>query len=152
MAEFATKTGLIKDIPVDDMVARATMRCPELDNDIVRNALTLFPLFSVQIVKLGEKGAAVVGPSQEDQTKPEICHIPALNPRLIVNCNGAGDSLVGAILAMLNKQSTLFSNEGNLNITANSIGAMVRRAQRASIASLESHRAISEKLRPELIE
>ncbi|KAJ2803481.1 hypothetical protein H4R20_002874 [Coemansia guatemalensis] len=150
MAEFALQLGLVKDVPADDMVA--AIHCHELDDSTIRDALTLFPLFPVLIIKLGEKGAAIVGPSQKDRAKPELCHIQALIPGSIINCNGAGDSLVGAMLAMLHKQNQLFSSEGNININATDIGDMVRRAQRASIASLESHRAISEKLAPELIE
>jgi len=63
-------------------------------------------------------------------------HYPALALRQnIVNVTGAGDSLVGSLLADISQRNTPLSPEG--------LDEVVERAQRAAVLSLYSHEAVS---------
>ncbi|KAI7827801.1 Indigoidine synthase A like protein-domain-containing protein [Kickxella alabastrina] len=108
---------MAESAPLADTVEEIAEQHYALDTGLIRDALTLFPLFQIQIIKLGEKGAAVVSPS----------------PNLVINSNGAGDSLVGA-----------FGADGYLKLDPQDIDCIVNRAQKAAILSLESLLAVSE--------
>ncbi|KAJ1840052.1 hypothetical protein LPJ73_006556, partial [Coemansia sp. RSA 2703] len=152
MSEVALELALIESAPLAETVHEMAEQHYMLEATIIRDALTLFPLFPVQIIKLGEKGAAIVSPSPRSPTTPIIRNIRPLKPSLIINSNGAGDSMVGAILASLYSRKVTVSNDGYLDIAPQDIDTIVSRAQKASILSLESSLAVSEKLCPELID
>ncbi|KAJ1734537.1 hypothetical protein LPJ61_001023 [Coemansia biformis] len=152
LAEAAVALGLVASESAADAVDEVAEHSYALDAGVIRDALTLFPLFPVLIVKLGKEGAAVVSPSPKDRSKPVVRHMPPLVPARIANSNGAGDSLVGAVLAMLHRRQTLLTRDGHVDITPRDIDSIVRRAQRASILALESTSAISDRLDPKLID
>ncbi|KAJ2837514.1 hypothetical protein FBU31_001126 [Coemansia sp. 'formosensis'] len=152
MAKVALELALVESAPPDSVVSEVADNNYRLSIDTVRAALTLFPLFPIQIIKLGEKGAAVVSPQQRDQSRPVLRHISPLKPGRIVNSNGAGDSLVGAMLALLHSKQVTMSSTGHVDLSPGEIDDVVVRAQRASILSLESPLAISDKLTPRVIQ
>ncbi|KAJ1720005.1 hypothetical protein LPJ53_005319 [Coemansia erecta] len=151
MAEVALELALIESAPLAETVHEMAERHYMLEATMIRDALTLFPLFPVQIIKLGEKGAAIVSPSPRNPPTPIIRNIRPLKPSLIINSNGAGDSMVGAILASLHSRRVSVSSDGYLDMSPQDIDTVVSRAQKASILSLESSQAVSDKLCPELI-
>ncbi|KAJ2029282.1 hypothetical protein H4S03_007480 [Coemansia sp. S3946] len=151
MAKVALELALVESAPSASLVSDLADDHCELSTDAVRAALTLFPLFPIQIIKLGEKGVAVVSPLLHDKSRPMFRHIGPLKPEVIVNSNGAGDSLVGAMLALLHSRQVTVSSTGHVNLSPEEIDDMVLRAQRASILSLESALAISDKLTPRVI-
>ncbi|KAJ2253375.1 hypothetical protein GGI13_002729 [Coemansia sp. RSA 455] len=151
MAKVALELALVESAPPASLVSEIADDHYELSFDTVRAALTLFPLFPIQIIKLGEKGVAVVSPLLHDKSRPVFRHIGPLKPGVIVNSNGAGDSLVGAMLALLHLRQVTVSSAGHVDLSPEEIGDMVLRAQRASILSLESPLAISDKLTPHVI-
>ncbi|KAJ2786895.1 hypothetical protein GGI15_001164 [Coemansia interrupta] len=151
MAEVALELALIESAPLAETVHEMAERHYMLEATMLRDALTLFPLFPIQIIKLGEKGAAIVSPSPQNPTTPIIRSIRPLKPSLIINSNGAGDSMVGAILASLHSRKVSVSSDGYLDMAPQDIDTVVSRAQKASILSLESSQAVSEKLCPQLI-
>ncbi|KAJ2751735.1 hypothetical protein GGI19_004292 [Coemansia pectinata] len=151
MAKVALELALVESVPPASLVSEIADDHYQLSVDTVRAALTLFPLFPIQIIKLGEKGVAVVSPLLRDQRRPVFRHISPLKPGPIVNSNGAGDSLVGAMLALLHSKQVTVSSAGHVDLSPEEIDDMVLRAQRASILSLESPLAISDKLTPRVI-
>ncbi|KAJ2664910.1 hypothetical protein IWW48_000524 [Coemansia sp. RSA 1200] len=152
MARVAVDVGLVESVPPDSTVAEIAKHHYTLDVELIRDALTLFPLFSTQVVKLGSKGVAVVSPMSGRCERPVVRHIPAMKPSLVISSNGAGDSLVGALLASLcREQTTALTLDGNVALGPEDLDHIVRSAQKASILSLESPDAVSHKLSPELL-
>ncbi|KAJ1886892.1 hypothetical protein LPJ66_009400 [Kickxella alabastrina] len=151
MAEVALDLALVESAPLADTVEEIAEQHYALDTSLIRDALTLFPLFQIQIIKLGEKGAAVVSPSPKFPGRPIIRYIRPLKPSLVINSNGAGDSLVGALLAALHGKRVTAGADGYLELDPQDIDCIVNRAQKAAILSLESLLAVSDKLDPELI-
>ncbi|KAJ2873141.1 hypothetical protein GGH93_003444 [Coemansia aciculifera] len=151
MAKVALELELVEGVPPVSMVSEIADGHYQLSVDTVRAALTLFSLFPIQIIKLGEKGVVVVSPLLRDQRRPVFRHISPLKPGSIVNSNGAGDSLVGAMLALLHSKQVTVSSAGHVDLLPEEIDDMALRAQRASILSLESPLAISDKLTPRVI-
>ncbi|KAJ2453661.1 hypothetical protein EV183_002065 [Coemansia sp. RSA 2336] len=145
LAQLALELGLVADKPE----YRAVKCSTTLDQCVVEDMLTLHPLFPIIIVKLGKEGAAVVSPSAENTV--DIRHIQAHKPRAVKNTNGAGDSMVGALLAQLHKHQLLLTATGNFALASRDIDTMVDRAQRAAIKSIESPLAVSRLLSPNLL-
>ncbi|KAJ1876974.1 hypothetical protein H4R99_004467 [Coemansia sp. RSA 1722] len=152
MAEVALELGLVETMPLAETVEEMAHSHYTIEASIIRDALTLFPLFPVQIIKLGEKGAAIVSPSPKTPTLPLVRSIRPLKPSLVINSNGAGDSMVGAILASLLDRKVRVTADGYVDISPWEFDTIVSRAQKASILSLESSLAISEKLEPGLLQ
>ncbi|KAJ1823132.1 hypothetical protein LPJ56_003025, partial [Coemansia sp. RSA 2599] len=152
MAEVALELGLVETAPLAETVEELAHSHYTIDASIIRDALTLFPLFPVQVIKLGEKGAAIVSPSPKTATQPLIRSIRPLKPSLVINSNGAGDSMVGAILASLLSRKVRINAEGYVDLSPQELDTIVGRAQKASILSLESSLAISERLEPGLLQ
>ncbi|KAJ2692992.1 hypothetical protein H4218_006204 [Coemansia sp. IMI 209128] len=151
MAKAALKLALVESAPPASITSEIANTHHQLSVDTVRAALTLFPLFPIQIIKLGENGVAVVSPRSCDQSQPVVRHISPLKPGPIVNSNGTGDSLVGAVLALLHSKQITISPAGHIDLSPEEIDDMAVRAQRASILSLESPLAISDKLTPRIL-
>ncbi|KAJ2517131.1 hypothetical protein H4217_004155 [Coemansia sp. RSA 1939] len=153
MARVAVDVGLVESVPPDSTVAEIAGHHYTLDEELIRDALTLFPLFPTQAIKLGCKGVAVVSPMPGRRERPVVRHIPAMKPSLVISSNGAGDSLVGALLASLcREQTAAFTLDGDLALGPENLDRIVRSAQKASILSLESPDAVSHKLSPELLD
>ncbi|KAJ2370285.1 hypothetical protein H4S01_000480 [Coemansia sp. RSA 2610] len=146
MAEAALELALVETAPPAATVDEIAEAQYSLDSSVIRDMLTLFPLFPAVVVKLGAKGAAVVSPSPKNAARPIIRHIPPLKPCLVENSNGAGDSMVGAILAQLHRRQTLLTPDSRLNLAPSDIDAVVGRAQRAAVLSIESVRAVNDQL------
>ncbi|KAJ2747460.1 hypothetical protein GGI20_000449 [Coemansia sp. BCRC 34301] len=151
MARAALELKLVAT-PSASMVREMAASQHQLSSDTIRAVLTLFPLFLIQTIKLGENGVAVASPMLHDQSQPAVRHIRPLKPGPIVNSNGAGDSLVGALLALLHSKQATPTMTGCSSLSPEDIDDMVLRAQRASILSLESPLAISDKLSPGVIQ
>ncbi|KAJ1875540.1 hypothetical protein LPJ55_000533 [Coemansia sp. RSA 990] len=145
LAQLALELGLVADKSESRTVKCSTT----LNQDIAESMLTLHPLFPVIIVKLGKEGAAVVSSSAENTV--DIRHIEPHKPRAIKNTNGAGDSMVGALLAQLYKHQSLLTANGHFALASRDIDTMVNRAQRAAIKSVESSLAVSRHLSPDLL-
>ncbi|KAJ1665441.1 hypothetical protein IW140_003411 [Coemansia sp. RSA 1813] len=153
MAEAAVRFKLVDSRPLDSMVSKISKDLSSLDAGLIRDALTLFPIFPLQAITLGNKGVAVVSPMPDHSETPSIRHIRARVPDLIINSNGAGDSFVGALLALLyNNQAAALSSDGAIILESKDIDRIVWLAQKASILSLESDIAVSNKLSPALLE
>ncbi|KAJ2438872.1 hypothetical protein GGF42_008147, partial [Coemansia sp. RSA 2424] len=152
MAKAALALKLVESAPSVSIVREVADTHCQLSSDTVRAALTLFPLFPIQVIKLGANGVAVVSPLPRDHGQPLFRHIRPLKPGPIINSNGAGDSLVGALLALLHSKQVALTLAGGAELSPQDIDDMVLRAQRASILSLESRLAISDKLSPGVIQ
>ncbi|KAJ2359632.1 hypothetical protein H4S02_012193, partial [Coemansia sp. RSA 2611] len=59
MAKAALKLALVESAPPASITSEIANNHRQLSVDTVRAALTLFPLFPIQIIKLGENGVAV---------------------------------------------------------------------------------------------
>ncbi|KAI0307990.1 Indigoidine synthase A like protein-domain-containing protein [Multifurca ochricompacta] len=134
-----------------------------VDQGVTQMAINLLPFFQHLIIKCGELGVllAMRFPSGEPTAwmgersdirrrqivahgKSEtvvIKHYPShtIDPQSIVNVTGAGDSLVGAILAALAQNLSAFNNPGLLD-------GIIRLAQSAAIETLQSPLAVSPSL------
>ncbi|KAJ2793474.1 hypothetical protein H4R20_006529 [Coemansia guatemalensis] len=152
MAEIALELALVESAPASETVAEIADGHCLVDGGIIHDALTLLPLFPTLIIKLGEKGVCVASMEPTPNAKPNIRHIPPLKPTFIANSNGAGDSLVGAVLAMLHQKQALFIHKSRIDLTPCDMYSVVQRAQRAAVLSLESPCAISNKLTPKILD
>ncbi|KAJ2851524.1 hypothetical protein IWW36_001008 [Coemansia brasiliensis] len=145
LAQLALELGLVSG----KSESKAAKYSATLNRGIVESILTLHSLFPVIIVKLGKEGAAVISPSTENTV--EIRHIQPHKPRMVKNTNGAGDSMVGALLAQFYKHQYLLTANGHLTLAPRDVDTMVDRAQRAAIKSIESSHAVSKHLSSELL-
>ncbi|KAJ2828794.1 hypothetical protein IWW50_001199 [Coemansia erecta] len=151
MADVALELALVESAPAATTVSEiADLQCT-LDGSVIRDLLTLFPLIPTVVVKMGERGAAVISPSPQNAARPIIRHIQPLKPSLVENSSGAGDSLVGAILAQLHERPALMTPDGRLDLAPQELDLIVSRAQRAAIMAIESPHAVSEQLRPDIL-
>ncbi|KAJ2498881.1 hypothetical protein GGH96_003957 [Coemansia sp. RSA 1972] len=151
MSEAALELALVEGMPTVATVSEIAKFHYSLDASVIRNMLTLFPLFRTVIVKLGEQGAAVISPSPRNATQPIIRHIQPLKPSLVENSSGAGDSLVGAILAQLHTRPELVSPDGSLALAPQELDTIVSRAQRAAIMAIESMHTVNDRLNPDVL-
>ncbi|KAJ2268297.1 hypothetical protein J3F81_004753 [Coemansia sp. RSA 371] len=151
MSEAALELALVEGVPTAATVSEIAKFHYSLDASVIRNLLTLFPLFPTVVVKLGEQGAAVISPSPRNATRPIIRHIQPLKPSLVENSSGAGDSLVGAILAQLHTRSELVSPDGSLSLAPQELDTIVSRAQRVAIMAIESMHTVSDRLNPDAL-
>ncbi|KAJ1852843.1 hypothetical protein GGH12_001356 [Coemansia sp. RSA 1822] len=151
MSEAALELALVEGVPTAATVSGIAEFHYLLDTSVIRNLLTLFPLFPTVVVKLGEQGAAVISPSPRNATRPIIRHIQPLKPSLVENSSGAGDSLVGAILAQLHMRPELVSPDGSLALAPQELDTIVSRAQRAAIMAIESMHTVSDRLNPDVL-
>ncbi|TFY72885.1 hypothetical protein EVG20_g132 [Dentipellis fragilis] len=130
-----------------------------VDQGIAQMAINLLPFFQHIVIKCGELGVIVVmrvsggsSPWALERSNPRrryivahgrsetvvLKHFPAheLAGNTAVNVTGAGDSLVGALLAMLTENPSLFQDEKMMDDA-------IEVAQRAAIATLGSELAVS---------
>lgn len=112
------------------------------EQGIIQKAFKLLPYFSNIIIKLGEKGVLSLGVRTSSLFNIEIPNdtpfyiiydpIPQENENIqVVNVTGAGDTLLGYIIANLDKP----------------FAQMIYKAQLLSGLSLQSHHAVSEKIK-----
>ncbi|KAA1471543.1 indigoidine synthase A-like protein [Dentipellis sp. KUC8613] len=132
------------------------------EQGIAQMAINLLPFFQHIVIKCGALGVVLVmrvpgdtSPWASERSNPRrryivahgrsetvvLKHFPAhaLAGDAVVNVTGAGDSLVGALLAMLTQNPNLFQDEKTMD-------EAVEVAQRAAIATLGSELAVSPKL------
>jgi len=133
-----------------------------VDKGVAQMAVGLLPLFQCVIIKCGELGVIVVmrisgedvGTSgwAQQRSNPNsryvvthgksgkeivvLRHFPALAATDITNVTGAGDSLVGSVLATLVQNPRAFHDPQTLENTISS-------AQRAAVLTLQSTHAVS---------
>lgn len=133
-----------------------------INDGIAQMAVNLLPFFQNLVIKCGERGLVVAmrvsehatsGWAQEHSNLYErrviahgksaqetvvLQHIPGLSlpNSSIVNVTGAGDTLVGSILAALLQNPDALSNPCSLDNT-------MRVAQRAAVLTLQSNHAVS---------
>jgi len=135
-----------------------------VDNGIAQMAIHLLPFFQHLVIKCGDRGVIVafrvpgerarVSAWAQERTnvrarlvigvgKPEtgltvLKHYPALTlqPEAIVNVTGAGDSLVGSIIATLLEHPAAFEDPSTLD-------NIISQAQRAAVLTLQSPHAVS---------
>ncbi|CAG7847631.1 Pseudouridine-metabolizing bifunctional protein C1861.05 Includes: RecName: Full=Pseudouridine-5'-phosphate glycosidase {ECO:0000250/UniProtKB:P33025}; Short=PsiMP glycosidase {ECO:0000250/UniProtKB:P33025}; {ECO:0000250/UniProtKB:P33025}; Includes: RecName: Full=Pseudouridine kinase {ECO:0000250/UniProtKB:P30235}; {ECO:0000250/UniProtKB:P30235} [Serendipita indica DSM 11827] len=130
------------------------------EKGVSRMAIQLLPFFQHLFIKCGRAGVILVmrvpntpaqpwGVQKTDIQKRQIVfkgrstilvlkHFPAINldPSRIVNVTGAGDSLVGSLLATLSKRPAVLEDPSQLD-------EMIRIAQSAAVLTLESDHAVS---------
>jgi len=136
-----------------------------VDEGIAQMAVNLLPFFQHLVIKCGERGVIVAmrisrqdigtsGWAHErsnafrryvvsigDTSKETVVlqHVPGLTVESIVNVTGAGDTLVGFLLASFVHNPALFQHPKTLNETVNA-------AQRAAVLTLQSRQAVSPQL------
>ncbi|KAF9076237.1 indigoidine synthase A-like protein [Rhodocollybia butyracea] len=132
-----------------------------LEQGVAQMAVKLLPFFRHIIVKCGEKGVLVVMrisiPTSKWNNEPSnikaryivshsdsgetivVSQFPALPVKSLINVTGAGDSLIGALLASLIQQSSAFESPETLF-------QIMDIAQRAAVLTLESQDAVSPRL------
>jgi pseudouridylate synthase / pseudouridine kinase len=134
-----------------------------IDKGVAQMAINLLPFFQHLVIKCGDLGVLVTmrlpadkptrwteerSDAQQRQIvahgRSEIVvlkHYPAhaLDPQSIVNVTGAGDSLVGVILAALMQNPTAFNNRELLD-------GVIELAQSAAVKTLQSPLAVSPSL------
>ncbi|KAG6336097.1 hypothetical protein ID866_2994 [Astraeus odoratus] len=128
-----------------------------VDQGVIQMAIHLLPFFHHLVIKCGELGVVTVmrlmhadvgawlqerrcvtALSRNSTEIVIVQHHPPVkvSPSELVNTTGAGDSLVGALLAMLIQHPATFLNPGTLN-------SAMDIAQQAAIMSLRSSEAVS---------
>lgn len=136
-----------------------------IDSGIAQMAIHLLPFFQHLLIKCGDRGAVaifrvsgekaqrsawtrersnvrgryVVGHSKNGPGATVVKHFPALSVPELVNVTGAGDSLVGAVLARLLREPDAFQDPSSLQ-------DLMTFAQRAAVLTLQSHEAVSSAL------
>jgi len=134
-----------------------------IDQGVVQMAINLLPFFQHLVIKCGDFGVLLAMRFPADNPtawagertdvrrrqiiahgKAEIVvikHYPAhaIDPRSVVSVTGAGDSLVGAILAGLMQNSSAFGNPDSLD-------GVIKLGQSAAIETLRSPFAVSPSL------
>jgi len=132
-----------------------------IEDGVVQKAIQLLPFFQHLIIKCGDQGVLVVmsispdDASQSDWSKKRsnpsqrcivangnsketvvLQHIPSLPVDSLVNVTGAGDSFVGALLAML-------AHQPNVLYHPESLHEAILTSQKAAVLTLQSHSAVS---------
>ncbi|KDQ63525.1 hypothetical protein JAAARDRAFT_29544 [Jaapia argillacea MUCL 33604] len=135
-----------------------------IEDGVAQMAVNLLPFFQNLVVKLGPRGVLVVlrvsgedvkksgwagersnprgryivARGQDDLEMVVIRHFPALSvsPDEIVSVTGAGDTLVGSLLASLVLDPTAFHHPKRLD-------DVIERAQQAAVMTLKSNLAVS---------
>lgn len=138
-----------------------------VENGIAQMAINLLPFFQHLIIKCGERGLVaafrITGEQAESSawatqstnifarqivarnaSRSSIVvfkHFPPVQvaQEKIVNVTGAGDSLVGSMLATLSRMPAAFENPDSLD-------RMVAQAQLAAVCTLQSEHAVSPRL------
>ncbi|KAI0651934.1 indigoidine synthase A-like protein [Trametes meyenii] len=138
-----------------------------VDNGIAQMAINLLPFFQHLIIKCGERGLVaafrvsgeqaessawaahstnvfarqIVARSPSGRSVVVLKHFPPIHVAedKIVNVTGAGDSLVGAMLAALTRSPTAFEQPETLD-------QLVAQAQLAAVYTLQSEHAVSPRL------
>ncbi|OLY83128.1 hypothetical protein AYI68_g2738 [Smittium mucronatum] len=120
---------------------------------MVKSIEMLSELFRVQVVTMGKSGVLVATKLDANSPLLSLFSVPPLQPAQIINTNGAGDSFVGAFLALLaNNSDTNTLKTNPFSATPQKLAEIAFKAQRASILSLGSHSAISDKICPDLFQ
>lgn len=161
-SRFRTELDLLAKKAVSEEIVDLGSLAFLVDQGIVQMAINLLPFFQHLVVKCGElgvvvvmrlrnadanawlterndpQGRRVVAHSQASALTVVVQHFPPLpTPRsMSVNTTGAGDSLVGALLAMLIQNPNAFLDPGTLK---NAIDV----AQEAAVMTLQSSHAVS---------
>jgi pseudouridine-5'-phosphate glycosidase/pseudouridine kinase len=132
-----------------------------IEDGVVQKAIQLLPFFQHLIIKCGDRGVLVVmsispdDASQSDWSKKRsnpsqrcivaygnsketvvLQHIPSLPVDSLVNVTGAGDSFVGALLAIL-------AHQPNVLYHPESLHEAILTSQKAAVLTLQSHSAVS---------
>ncbi|KAI0778267.1 indigoidine synthase A-like protein [Trametes elegans] len=138
-----------------------------VDNGIAQMAINLLPFFQHLVIKCGERGLVaafrisgtqaessawathssnifarqIVSRSPSGQNLVILKHFPPIQvpEDKIVNVTGAGDSLVGSMLATLSQNPAAFG-------TPESLDRLVAQAQLAAVYTLQSEHAVSPRL------
>ncbi|KAI0655160.1 indigoidine synthase A-like protein [Cubamyces menziesii] len=138
-----------------------------VDNGIAQMAINLLPFFQHLVIKCGERGLIaafrvsgeqavssawathssnvfarqIVARSRSGRSVVVFKHFPAVQVAedKIVNVTGAGDSLVGSMLATLTQNPTAFEEPEALD-------GLVAQAQLAAVYTLQSEHAVSPRL------
>ena len=134
-----------------------------VDRGVAQMAINLLPFFQHLVIKCGDLGVLLAMRFPTDQPTPwteersdarrrqiiihgkseivVIKHYPAhaIDPQSIISVTGAGDSLVGAILAALMQNVSAFNNPQSLD-------GVIKLAQSAAIKTLHSPFAVSPSL------
>ncbi|KAH9858112.1 indigoidine synthase A-like protein [Lenzites betulinus] len=138
-----------------------------VENGIAQMAINLLPFFQHLIIKCGDRGLIVafrisgekaassawathstnifarqiVAQSKSGHSVVVLKHFPPVqvSDDEIVNVTGAGDSLVGSILASLSRNQAAFEEPASLN-------GLVAQAQLAAVYTLQSAHAVSPRL------
>ncbi|KAJ1915043.1 hypothetical protein H4219_004512 [Mycoemilia scoparia] len=146
MASYALKCGLANNHESMNSIYHYAALYPKLKKKDISNAFILSQIFSIVIVKLGKDGVMVLS-SQESETKQHLLYYIEpldVDQLTIINTNGAGDSLVGAILAGLNML-------GPDTLSINKLVEVVSKAQYVAIASMQSSLSVSNLISPGFI-
>jgi sugar/nucleoside kinase (ribokinase family) len=114
------------------------------------SALSLLQLFDNVIVKMGSKGCLLATSRKTDRIVWKVSHISALNIANVVDVTGliiiltpgAGDSMVGVIIAGLSKCHP---------IDHTNLLHLVKAGMKAAAYTLQSPLAVSDKITPELL-
>jgi pseudouridine-5'-phosphate glycosidase/pseudouridine kinase len=132
-----------------------------IKDGIAQKAIHLLPFFQHLIIKCGDQGvfvAMLISPDDASQSdwankrsnprqryivaqgnSKEIIvlqHIPSLPVGSLVNVTGAGDSFVGALLAMLAHHPSVLYHPETLH-------EAILTSQKAAVLTLQSHSAVS---------
>ena len=133
-----------------------------VDEGVAQMAVNLLPFFQHLVIKCGERGVIVAmrihgqnvetsGWRYEQNNAFRRCvvatntsstevvvlqHFPALRADKIVNVTGAGDALVGYLLACLIRNPTVLHHP-------NTLSDVINAAQQAAVLTLQSNQAVS---------
>lgn len=110
------------------------------NREFIAYLLTLLSVFDHVVVKVGSMG--VLYGSRLNGSACNITHISASKVETIVSVTGAGDSLVGTLVAGISKYKGDLDHETMVKI--------IRAGVRAATLTLESPLAVSEKISPDL--
>ncbi|KAI0048368.1 indigoidine synthase A-like protein [Auriscalpium vulgare] len=161
-AEFRLSLGQLARLPASDTDAGKGTLSFLIDDGIAQMAVNLLPFFQNLVIKCGALGVIIAmripaGTSawSNERSNPRrrllvvhgnsemavFKHFPSLPvaPGDVVNVTGAGDTLVGAVLAALTQDADAF-------MTPESLEQAVNQAQWAAVETLRSSLAVSPSL------
>ncbi|KAI6047678.1 indigoidine synthase A-like protein [Pisolithus marmoratus] len=160
-SSFRTELGQLAKARVSDEAPELGDLSFLVNKGIIQMAINLLPFFQHLVIKCGELGVVVVmrlGDTNVvkrsmERSNPQsryivhssasaetivVQHFPPIHvpPGTVVNTTGAGDTLVGALLALLVQNPNAF-----LNVTT--LSSIIDVAQRAAVLTLQSSCAVS---------
>ncbi|PWA03323.1 hypothetical protein BB558_000504 [Smittium angustum] len=146
--DYITKSAFERGIIPSSSLLKADFRnsCKDVPKQVIDNCLALSNLFRYQVVTIGGLGVLLCA---KEKDSVAFYHVAGLVPSKILNTNGAGDSFVGSFMSLIVRDEE-FIPSVPFKFPLEKMSSIAKKAQLASILSLESQSPVSEKLNPDI--